>query len=183
MTALSIPTYNLDGTDVTARNGEYTGTPLTDTTGNGTYSSYLGMNRAGSNAPGIGITTGGLQQTAAEIAAGDVRYNNWTEEDQHEAARIPQDSQHLGGTGYVNRATTDWPSSGGVEGVGDVPVQFIIQPASAPGTVDVNDTANLVVTDTAAADGAVMDTVSGAVNQTGATVGIGDLVWGNVPVA
>jgi len=42
---------------------------------------------------------------------------------------------------------------------------------------------NLVITDTAAADGAVMDTVSGAINDTGETVGVGDLVWGKVPVA
>lgn len=182
MTTQSIPTYGQDGADVTSRNAEYTGTPLTDTTGDGTYNSYAGMNRAGGNNPGVGVNTGEVYQTAAEVAIGS-RPDNWTEEDQHEAARIPQDSQHLGGTGYVNRSTTAWPSSGGVEGVGDVPIKLIIQPASAPGTVDVNDTANLVVTDTAAADGAEMDTVSGAVNQTGVTVGIGDLVWGNKPAA
>ena len=48
---------------------------------------------------------------------------------------------------------------------------------------DINDTGNFVITDTAAADGAIMDTVSGTINDTGETVGIGDLVWGKVPVA
>ena len=83
-------TFCLNGAAVTARNAEYTGTPFTDPTGDGSYGDpYLGMNRAGSNAPGIGIAT----------ANGQCKLSDWTVEDQHEAARDPQDSQHIGGSG------------------------------------------------------------------------------------
>lgn len=177
-----VTSFNSD-TDSGARIAERgSGTPFVDIPGDGSYNSYLGCNRAGSCAPGIGINTGDVLLTAAQIGAGQTREESWTELDQDGDARIPQDSQHIGGTGFVDRSTTSWPSSGGNEGKGTEPVTHVIQPASVPGTVDVNDTANLVITDTAAADGAVMDTSSGAVNQTGSTVGVGDLVWGNVPV-
>lgn len=83
-------TYCLNAAAVTARNGQYTGTPFTDVTGDGTTTNpYLGGNRAGSCAPGIGIAT----------ANGQCKLDDWTVTDQHGAARNPQDSQHIGGSG------------------------------------------------------------------------------------
>lgn len=170
--AQSIPTNCASLTAITERNLEYPGAPFTDDPGDGTYADpYLGVNRAGSNAPGIGIATGEVYLTAADIAAGRLRPQEWTELDQAEAARIPQDSAHIG---HINEATDPADPNG-------------FTPAQVPVThttgADINNTANLVVTDTAAVDGAVMDTVSGALNNTGGTVGIGDLIWGQVPVA
>ena len=166
--ATNLATYNLDAATVTARNAEYPGDPFTDDDGGGTYDDpYLGLNRGGSCAPGLGINTGNVYQTAAELAAGE-RFNNWTELDQDENARIPQNSQHIGGDGL---------------GDGDQtvnPVNLVLDPFGS--TPDFNDTAALVVADVAAVQGAEMDTVSGAENQTGVTVAIGDLIWGNIPV-
>ena len=88
--AVNANTFCQNAAAVTARNAEYTGTPLTDPTGDGTYADpYLGGNRAGSNAPGIGIAT----------ANGQCKLDDWTVLDQHGAARAPQDSQHIGGSG------------------------------------------------------------------------------------
>lgn len=166
--ARNLTPYQLNAASVAARNAEYGGDPLTDLVGGGTYADpYLGMNRAGSNAPGIGINTGNIYQSAAELAIGEI-FSGWTELDQDEAARIPQDSQHLGGDGLGD----------GDQSVN--PINLILGQNTA--SEDFNDTANLVIADVAAVDGAEMDTVSGAVNQTGITVGIGDLIWGNVPV-
>ena len=79
-----------------------------------------GMNRGGSNAPGVGIATDNpnLEQSLP----------SWTLEDQHEAARTPQDGQHLGEGGGTL----------GNEGVGTVPINI----ADAEGD-DFNDTASL----------------------------------------
>jgi hypothetical protein len=185
--ALNLPTIGVDAASVVARNAEYADTPFSDIPGNGEYNTYLGMNAAGGNADVIGVNTGAVYLTAAEIAAAapaDARPDNWTQLDQDEATRIPQVTQLLGGAGFVDRtvATGNWDSSGGVEGKGDLPTKFVIQPASVPGALDLNNTANLVITDTAAVDGAEMDTVSGAINNTGTTVGIGDSCWGQVVV-
>ena len=173
----NLPSFSLSAAAETARNAEYAGTPLTDVTGDGTRNTYLGCNRAGSCAPGIGINTGEVFQTVAEVAIGP-RPDNWTELDQAEAARIPQDSQHSGG--IVDAA----PEYEGVPyptpaQVGDEPIRFADMTV---GAVDVNDTANFVIADTVAAPGAVMDSVSGAVNATSSTTAIGDLLWGPVPV-
>jgi hypothetical protein len=159
--AKNIPTFLQDAAAVTARNAEYPNTPLSDVTGDGTTANpYLGMNRAGSNAPGIGIATGSVHVPLG----GAPRPDNWTELDQAAAARIPQDSQHIGGSGL---------------GAGDGTVEPIRHIVGA----DVNDTANFVVADTAAVDGAIADTVSGGLNETGETIAIGDLLWARVPVA
>jgi hypothetical protein len=176
-------TYLDDPSAVTARNGEYTDTPCSDVDGDGTRNSYLGCNRAGSNAPGIGINTAQITLTAAEDAAGEQRFETWTELDQEGNARIPQVSAPIGNTGFVDRSGGWDELSGGSEGTATETVRHIVQPASAPGTVDTNDTANMVTADTAAADGAIADTVSGALNETGATIAIGDVLWGRVPVA
>jgi len=169
--AQSIPTNCASAAAITARNAEYTGTPFTDDPGDGTYADpYLGLNRAGSNAPGIGIATGEVFQTAAEIIANGSD-PNWTEEDQAEAARIPQDSGHLG---HINEATDPDDVNGFTPAV---------VPITHTNGADINNTANFVVADTAAVHGAEADTVSGGLNNTGATIGIGDLLWAQVPVA
>lgn len=105
--------------DVSSRNGEYTGTPFTDTAGDGTYANpYLGCNRAGSNAPGIGIATDNPNLPPITDPAGW----NWTLTDQDGDARNPQDSQMIGGTGFVDRSSVAWPGSGGVSGKGTIPI-------------------------------------------------------------
>jgi hypothetical protein len=125
--------YFLVAADVTSRNAEYPGTPLTDTDGDGSYNTYLGCNRAGSCAAGIGIATdnAGLLTYPAPGAM-------WTLLDQDGDARNPQDSQHIGGTGFVDRSSTDWPSSGGVSGKGTVPI-------NRWDPTDQNDTFSLLV--------------------------------------
>ena len=112
--------YTLNATAVAARDAQYTGTPLTDTTGDGTYATpYLGGNRAGSCAPGIGIAT----------ANGQCKLSDWSVADQHEAARDPQDSQHIGGSGLGD----------GTEGL------TTETPILAIAGADVNDTFSLTV--------------------------------------
>jgi hypothetical protein len=153
--AKNLTTYFLDAVTVAARNAEYPGTPLTDPPGDGTYADpYLGCNRAGSCAPGIGINTAHV----------DPKLEDWSILDQAEDARSPQNSQHLGGDGL----------EGGNQAV--EPVRFI-QGA------DVNDTASFSVADTAAVAGAAYDSVTLALNETGKTVAIGDRIWGPIPVA
>jgi hypothetical protein len=155
----SLPTYLLDSAAVAARNAEYAGTPFTDTTGDGTTGApALGCNRAGACAPGIGINTGDV----------DPKVSDWTTLDQAGAARAPQDSQHIGGSGL---------------GAGDATVEPVRADETAQQVVDINDTVAFVVADTQAADGAVMDSVTGAVNQTGKQVEIGQRAWGTIPVA
>jgi hypothetical protein len=86
-----------------------------------------GANPPGSNTPGIGINIGGGVLPA--ITAVAMSGYNWTEEDQGfkgpdgaadiaPAARTPQVSQHLGGSGFVDRTGGDWTSSGGQQGNG-----------------------------------------------------------------
>jgi hypothetical protein len=153
--ARNFNTYFQDAATTTTRNGEYTGTPLTDPPGDGTYADpYLGMNRAGSNAPGIGINT----------AFVNPKLEDWSILDQAGDARSPQNSQHLGGDGL----------EGGNQAV--EPIRTVVG-------ADVNDTMSFSVADAAAVAGAEYDTVTGALNQTGTTVSIGDRIWGNIPVA
>lgn len=205
--APNLPTNTDDVGAQTAREAEHAeigenATPFIDDPGDGSFADpYLGMNRAGGSSPGVGVCTGIVLLTAAEIAAGLTRPASWTELDQGVFAgsggqptalpRIPQDSAILGNGGSVLRVgnvPTTWDksqalytdngaaSSGGKEGIPTLPITMTIG-------ADINNTANLVITDTAAVDGAEMDTVSGAINNTGETVGIGDLVWGQVAVA
>lgn len=173
--APNLPTFQMTAADVTARNAEYTGTPFSDVNGNGDYLTYLGCNRAGSCAPGIGICTGVVLGLNTALIAD--KFQSWTRLDQDGLARTPQDSDYIGNTGFVDRSTLAWPSSGGVEGVPTNPIKIADHP-----NADYNDTANLVLTNAAAINGAIMDTVTGAINNTGQTVAIGDLIWGKVPV-
>lgn len=177
----NIPTYQDNAADVTARDAEVptyidgqTANPFEDSNGDGTYNSYLGCNRAGSCASGIGICSGVINTDTAE---------QWTVLDQNEAARVPQDSDYIGNTGFVDRSSVAWPSSGGDIGNPTNPITHIQYPASAPGTVDVNDTANYLAATQQAAPGAVVDVGSGAINATDQTVEIGDVGWFPVPVA
>ena len=132
------PTFFQDPTDVAGRDAEYTDTPCTDVTGDGTYNTYLGVNRGGGNAPGLGMNP----STTPGASDGGVDANAWTVLDQDGDARNPQDGQQLGGVGFVDRSTVAWPSSGGVEGKGTVP--FNIMDSAPP---DVNTTC--VLTDLA----------------------------------
>jgi hypothetical protein len=125
---MTAPTYFLDGTAVTARNAEYATDVFDDADGDGTYADpYLGMNRAGSNAPGLGIN---VSVTPTE-SDGAVSVNDWTLEDQHEAARVPQDGAHLGNTGL----------GAGTAGVGTVPFNI----ADRTDGTDNNNTCTLTV--------------------------------------
>ena len=81
--AQNVPVYFLKASDT--RNSEYTGTPFTDTDGNGNYNTYLGCNRAASNAPGIGIST----------ATPDPKASDWDRTEDTAA----HESQHIGKTG------------------------------------------------------------------------------------
>lgn len=133
-------TQFLDPSAVSSRNAEFSGTPCSDTVGDGTTASpYLGCNRPGSNAPGIGIGTDN----------GALNDNDWTLLDQDGDARNPQDSQHLGGAGFVDRSSTDWPGSGGASGKGTVPINVVDD-------ADVNDTVSV----TNATTGWVVDAVA-----------------------
>ena len=111
--------FTLNATAVAARDAQYTGTPLTDVAGDGSYNTYLGGNRAGSNAPGIGIAT----------ANGQCKLGDWSVLDQHGAARDPQDSQHIGGSGLGD----------GTEGL------TTETPINAWDVADLNDTFSLTV--------------------------------------
>ena len=94
----SIPTYELNATVVTAREAETW--PLA-AAGDPDFG-IAGVNLGGSNAPGIGINTGDFNPTV----------DNWTTEDQHEDARIPQLSQHIGGIPTAAGADAAVPVAG-----------------------------------------------------------------------
>ena len=160
---LNLPTFQLNAASEAARNAEYAGDPFTDADGDGTISDpYLGCNRAGSCAPGIGIQTGNI----AAAVVGDLTFEQWTLLDQAGAAREPQDSQHLGGDGLGDGDETNNP----IQAIDDLGVDF-------------NDQLAFVVADTQAAPGVEFDTGSGAVNRTNKTIEIGEVAWGTVPVA
>ena len=117
------PTFFQDATAVAARDAEYTGTPCSDVTGDGTTTNpYLGCNRAGSCAPGIGINA----STTEAASDGPVTLDEWTVLDQHAAARTPQDGAHIGNTGLGD----------GTAGVGTVPINIVV-------AADVNNTCTL----------------------------------------
>ena len=174
--ANSIPSFFINAAAVTARNAESTDTPLSDVDGDGTTANpYLGCNRGGSNAPGIGIATGVVSAATELISQGN--FESWTIEDQAELGRTPQDSQHIGGIidAAPEYAGVPYPTPAEA---GATTIQFAQDIA-----IDYNDTANFVIADVAAVDGAEMDTVTGAINDTGETISIGNVVWGRVPVA
>lgn len=141
----NLPTYLLNATTVIARAAEYPGS--TDFTG--------GMNRGGSNAPGVGINTGDI----------DPKLTDWSVLDQDGAARDPQNSQHLGGDGTTAGSET---------------ASSVINADQDP---DFNDTLFYGVADQQAAPGVVYNVGAGAINETDFTIEIGDRAWGTIPVA
>lgn len=64
----NLATYTLDADLM--RNSEYTGTPFTDTE-SASYNARKGCNKAGSNAPYIGLATGVKSPSGATLAADD----------------------------------------------------------------------------------------------------------------
>lgn len=155
--ARNLPTFQNNATTVTARNAEYTGDPLDDGDGDGTASDpYLGCNRAGSCAPGIGINTGNI----------DPKLEDWSIEDQDEAVRIPQDSQHIGGDGL---------------GAGDAtvnPINAVVDPYGVS-AIDFDDTLSYITALAQAADGVGFGALNAdPINRTGITIEIGDVAWG-----
>jgi hypothetical protein len=96
--------------------------------------------------PGIGVAFGQPDL--------DGEPQSWTLLDQEGDVRVPQVSQLIGGTGYVDRSTEPYWSSGGVEGNGKAEAQYIIAATnpiqsakdadpSVDGTIVVAGTANL----------------------------------------
>ena len=88
-----------------------------------------GCNQAGSNAHGIGINMneGAVVGTAQQF----------TQNDQAENPRTPQNSQYIGGFPFVNRATTPWPTSGGASGTGpDKEIRFGSFPTASEKAAD-----------------------------------------------
>ncbi len=151
--APNLPLYGQDLATVGVRNGEYPDTPFTDPAGDGSYDDpYLGGNRAGSCAPGIGINTGDS----------DPKLIDWTLLDQDEAPRNPQFTQHIGGNG-----------------LGDGSETGNVIKTMEPAFIDV---LAFLVADQQAIDGAVFHVASGATNRTGRTVEIGERVWGVIPI-
>lgn len=158
--ATNRPTFLLSAAAETARNAEYTGTPFTDTGAGTAADPFLGCNKAGSNAPGIGINTGNI----------DPKLQDWSVLDQAGDARTPQNSEHIAGVNVAITPGTPPTST-------PVPIHDAVDPA------DVNNTMNYLAATQQAADGAIFDVTTGAVNHTGVTVEIGDRLWGVVPVA
>lgn len=178
----SLPTFNLDAGFVTSRNAEYPDTPFDDLPGDDTFDDpYLGVNRGGSCAPGIGLHTG----------EADSKDDDWTTLDQGPPvesggsqtpqARDPQASQHIGGEAFVDRTGGfgDDASSGGTEGLTTVTDLQAVQAFD-----DLNDTLTLIEAVVQAAPGVGMGTANAdPINRTGVTVEIGEKVWGTNTVA
>lgn len=102
-----------------------------------------GMNNGGSCAPGIGINMG----EGAVVGTPE----QFTLLDQDAAIRVPQDGQPIGGEAYTDQAN-DYPSSGGLEGKGILPILTGVNPTNAAkeaadpsidGDLTVNGDANL----------------------------------------
>ena len=152
--ATNYNTYCMNATALAARDAEYPGTPLTDVPGDGSYGTpYLGCNNAGSNAPGIGINTARI----------DPKLDDWSVLDQHGAARVPQDSQHIGGSGLGD----------GTEGLTTETTLKTVVGA------DVNDTLSFIVALAQAAPGIGFGSANAdPLNRTNVTIEIGDRAWG-----
>lgn len=101
MGLLSDPSFFVDPSVVATRTGEV---PNADWAG--------GVNAVGSCAEGIG-TAEGIPNASGEP-------QQFTLLDQDEDPRTPQISQYIGGTGLSGV----YPSSGGVEGKGTIPLRF-----------------------------------------------------------
>lgn len=169
---MNLPMYLLNATAVANLNALIEGTPFTDIPGDGSYGdNVLGCNKAGSCAPGIGIATDTI----------DPKLQDWSIEDQgfpalptpvDPAARIAQESQHIGGTGLA--AGDDDPTVGSV-------INAVISPNSDP---DINDTVSYIAAVVQAAPGAGYNTADAdPINRSSRTIEIGERLWGTNTVA
>ncbi len=157
----NLPTFTLPAAAVTARNAEYTGTPFTDQEGSNTFADpVLGCNKAGSNACGLGINTGNVDPSLDSWSVLGGPLLNY-------AARVKQYSQPIGGTGL----------GAGTQGIAS------LTPIKAVRGADINDDVGFVVATIAAVNGAVADAGSAIINTTGATISVGDRLWGPIAVA
>ena len=190
---MNTPTFNAAGPDILQRvsTDGVSSSAILDTNGNGFYNTFLGCNAVGSNGPGIGVAN----NRVTYLSGTDDSPEKWTTEDQWEDAREPQYGGVIGHSGFVDRSGGWDASSGGREfnpasrgaSSGERPVNYarftgVVFPGT-PGTADFNDNAEFLAATQQAAPGAVADAASGAVNDTGATVEIGDKAWFRVPVA
>lgn len=116
------PTFYRDAAAVAARSPESV---------DGAVDWNGGMNLAGSCAEGVGIATDVPNLTGDPAS--------WTLLDQDGAARTPQVSQHIGGTGLGGT----YPSSGGVEGKGTTPIDVGTPSATGDGTATIDGDATL----------------------------------------
>ena len=160
----NLPSLLLSATAVTERNAEYPGDPFTDDEGTGDYNTYLGCNRAGSCAPGIGINTSFI----------DPKLSDWSLLDQAGAVRDPQDSEHIGG---INESAS--PIGEFTPAV--IPINAIVDPN---GTPDFNDTLTFIEAEAQAAPGVGFGAANAdPINRTDQTVEVGDRLWGTNSVA
>ena len=120
------PTRFIDDSDLASRKIDV---PNADFDGGG--------NQAGACAPGVGINA---DDTAPIAVVGTPE--QFTLEDQDEAARTPQVSQHIGGTGFVLFSGT-YPSSGGNSGKGTEGIGAVTNDTSGNGQVTQNGDATL----------------------------------------
>lgn len=95
-----IPTFFIDDTAVTARKAEVPHASF-----------HNGMNYGGSNAPAIGVNVG-----EPNLAGSPEQF---TLLDQHGAARNPQTSQHIGGSGLGSGTSGTLPEANVRTGIND----------------------------------------------------------------
>jgi len=139
--ATNLPTYGLNQSAVSTRTFEV---PAADFSG--------GMNKGGSNAPGVGINTGNI----------DPKLTDWSVQDQNGLARDPQATQHIGGGGL---------------GAGDQ-AAFAVNAVQNDGA-DVNDTLTYIEALAQAAPGVGFGAGNAdPINRTDVTIEIGDRAWG-----
>lgn len=159
----NIPSHLLEQAVETARNAEYTGTPFTDTLGDGSYADpYLGCNRAGACSPGIGINSGDYQP----------ELRNW-DGDGGRTARLNQASAHIG-SGDDGQGG-NYPSSG-------ITTDPLRTAGFVAATWDFNDQFGFQQdTGTSTAPDAVI--ANGVINRTGLTIPANEWAWGTITVA
>ena len=163
----NLPSFTLSATAVTERNAQYPGDPFDDVDGDGSYNTYLGMNRGGC-APGIGINTSFI----------DPKLSDWSILDQAGDARVPQDSSHIGG---VNAAVVpggeleDPPVPNFTPAV--IPINAVLDRDEV--TNDYDDTLSYITALAQAAPGVGFGAANAdPINRTDVTIEIGDVAWG-----
>lgn len=142
--AINLATYELNPDTVAVRAAEV---PDADFAG--------GMNEGGSNAPGIGISTGSINP----------KVQDWTTTDSDNSTRNPQHSQHLGGGGLGDGSQD----------------RYRIQCVQG---ADINDSVSFIEALTEAAPGQGFGNAGAdPVNRTSETIEVGDRAWGTNTIA